>query len=82
MAKEVRKGLESQGVKVKIFQISDTFSKDIISQIANRSRKKVPFITVNDLKEADGILWGIPIRFGSMPVQVKAFLDDTSPVEI
>lgn len=37
----------------------------------------VPVITVDDLKEADGFLFGIPTRFGIMPAQMKAFLDAT-----
>ncbi|KAG2173276.1 hypothetical protein INT43_004650 [Umbelopsis isabellina] len=78
LAKEVRQGLESQGVKVKMFQIPDTFSKNISSHMNARSKKDIPLVTVNDLKLADGIIWGVPIRFGSMPVQIKAFLDDTS----
>ncbi|KAG2173605.1 hypothetical protein INT43_005023 [Umbelopsis isabellina] len=77
IAKEVQKGLESQGAKVKIFQIPDNFA-NVILPIVVRPWKNVPNINVDNLKDADGILWGIPIRFGSMPVQVKAFLDDTS----
>lgn len=37
----------------------------------------VPVITVNDLKDADGFLFGIPTRFGTMPAQLKAFFDAT-----
>jgi NAD(P)H:quinone oxidoreductase type IV len=74
----VQKGLESEGVRVKIFEIPNIFSNDIISKIIVRSRNNIPVISVDKLKQADGILWGIPIRFGSMPVQVKAFLDETS----
>ncbi|KAG2173631.1 hypothetical protein INT43_005049 [Umbelopsis isabellina] len=77
VAKEVQTGLESQGAKVKMFQIPDNFASDILP-LNVLPWKNVPNITVDKLKKADGILWGIPIRFGSMPVQVKAFLDDTS----
>ena len=35
----------------------------------------VPVITPEDLKHADGILFGIPTRFGMVPAQVKAFFD-------
>ncbi|SHN13249.1 NAD(P)H:quinone oxidoreductase [Halanaerobium congolense] len=31
--------------------------------------------TLDDLKWADGIVWGIPTRFGNMPAQIKQFLD-------
>lgn len=36
------------------------------------AKPDVPVITVDDLKEADGILFGIPTRFGTMPAQMKA----------
>ncbi|KAG6946231.1 hypothetical protein JG687_00016829 [Phytophthora cactorum] len=34
-----------------------------------------PIATLDTLKEVDGILFGFPCRFGSMPAQVKAFFD-------
>lgn len=41
------------------------------------AKPDVPVITVDDLKEADGFLFGIPTRFGTMPAQIKSFLDAT-----
>jgi len=35
----------------------------------------VPIISTADLPHADGILFGIPTRFGMVPAQVKAFFD-------
>ncbi len=35
----------------------------------------VPVITTNELPEADGVLFGLPTRFGSSPAQVQAFFD-------
>jgi NAD(P)H dehydrogenase (quinone) len=35
----------------------------------------VPVITPNQLSEADGILFGVPTRFGMIPAQMKAFFD-------
>ena len=29
------------------------------------------------MAEADGFLFGIPTRFGTMPAQIKSFLDST-----
>ncbi len=37
----------------------------------------VPIIKPDDLKEADGILFGIPTRFGMVPTQIKSFMDAT-----
>ena len=35
----------------------------------------VPIIQASQLPEADGVIFGIPTRFGSMPAQMKAFFD-------
>jgi len=35
----------------------------------------VPVITAADLLKADGILFGIPTRFGMVPAQMKALMD-------
>lgn len=35
----------------------------------------VPIITPNELAKADGVLFGIPTRFGMLPAQMKAFFD-------
>ena len=44
----------------------------------NQARAKqvdIPDATHDDLAWADGIVWGIPTRFGNMPAQVKQFID-------
>ncbi|WP_227937336.1 NAD(P)H:quinone oxidoreductase [Alkalihalobacillus deserti] len=35
----------------------------------------IPVATMDDLRDADGIIWGFPTYLGSMPGQVKSFLD-------
>lgn len=35
----------------------------------------VPNITVDQLAEADGFIFGFPTRFGMIPAQVKSFFD-------
>ncbi|KAJ2961243.1 hypothetical protein NQZ79_g3481 [Umbelopsis isabellina] len=77
LAKEVQKGLEAQGVDVKLFQIAETLPEEVLTKMHAPAKQDVPVITAEDLKAADGILWGIPTRFGTMPAQVKAFFDST-----
>jgi NAD(P)H dehydrogenase (quinone) len=38
-------------------------------------QKDIPIVTPEDLKNADGILFGTPTRFGNMAAQMKAFFD-------
>ncbi|MFC0211929.1 NAD(P)H:quinone oxidoreductase [Paenibacillus chartarius] len=41
-------------------------------------QRDVPFATNDDLRWADGIVWGFPTYFGFMPAQVKLFLEFAS----
>ncbi|WP_223066949.1 NAD(P)H-dependent oxidoreductase [Paenibacillus caui] len=38
-------------------------------------QQDIPIATNDDLVWADGIVWGFPTRYGSMPSQVKLFLE-------
>lgn len=38
-------------------------------------QSKIQFATNDDLRWADGIVWGFPTYYGSMPSQVKLFLE-------
>lgn len=42
---------------------------------AQKAQAEVEEVTLADLEWADGIVWGIPTRFGNMPAQVKQFID-------
>jgi multimeric flavodoxin WrbA len=76
MAKEVMKGLESSGVNAKLFQIAETLPAEVLAKMhAPPKDESVPVITTAQLAEADGILFGIPTRFGSIPAQVKSLFD-------
>jgi NAD(P)H dehydrogenase (quinone) len=55
----------------------ETLSDEVLTKMHAPPKQDVPIITVDELKEADAILWGIPTRFGTMPAQIKSFLDAT-----
>lgn len=42
-----------------------------------QSQAAVPECTVDDLQEADGVIFGSPTRFGNMIAQMKALIDST-----
>lgn len=42
-----------------------------------QSQASVPECTVEDLKEADGVIFGSPTRYGNMTAQMKALIDST-----
>lgn len=42
---------------------------------AQKAQAEITEVSLDDLEWADGIVWGIPTRFGNMPAQVKQFID-------
>lgn len=43
-----------------------------------QSLQSIPECTVDDLREADGVLFGSPTRFGNMTAQMKGLIDSTA----
>ncbi|KGA97582.1 flavoprotein [Alkalihalobacillus alcalophilus ATCC 27647 = CGMCC 1.3604] len=41
-----------------------------------QQQSHIPLVTMEDLKNADGIIWGFPTYLGSMPGRVKTFFDE------
>ncbi|CAF1470454.1 unnamed protein product [Rotaria sordida] len=89
LAKSVLKGVEAAGAEGRLIQIPETLSKEVLEKMhAPEKDKNIPTIsmipgventvTLEDaLVNCDGILMGIPTRFGGMPAQVKAIWDAT-----
>ncbi|RCH96020.1 hypothetical protein CU098_001317, partial [Rhizopus stolonifer] len=77
LALDAKKGLESQGINVKLFQVPETLSEEILVKLNAPPKPDIPVITVDALTEADAFLFGVPTRFGTFPAQMKSFLDAT-----
>ncbi|KAI8384567.1 NAD(P)H:quinone oxidoreductase, type IV [Radiomyces spectabilis] len=77
LALEAKKGLEAAGVEVELFQVPETLSDEILTKMHAPPKPEIPVITTAQLTEADGYLFGFGTRFGTMPAQMKAFLDAT-----
>jgi NAD(P)H dehydrogenase (quinone) len=82
MAQAVAEGArEVPGAEVVIKRVPETLPPDVIQAMGATEAQKVyaqvPIATVNDLAEADAILFGTPTRFGNMSGQMRQFLDAT-----
>ncbi len=82
MAEAVAEGARSvKGADVKLLQVKETLPDDVIAKMGATEAKKafahVPVATLNDLSEADAVIFGTPTRFGNMSAQMRAFLDAT-----
>ncbi|KAI9291268.1 NAD(P)H:quinone oxidoreductase, type IV, partial [Neoconidiobolus thromboides FSU 785] len=76
MALEIKKGAEKQGkCDVYLYQIPETLSKEALKKVRAPPKPNVPYITTDLLRQADGILFGFPTRYGILPAQLKDFID-------
>jgi NAD(P)H dehydrogenase (quinone) len=52
---------------------------DYLKQVRERQRD-IPVCTLDDLREADGMLFGSPTRFGNMTAQMKQLFDSAGSI--
>jgi NAD(P)H dehydrogenase (quinone) len=82
MAEAVAEGAkEVAGAEVHIRRIPETLPKEVLGKMgaveAQKTFSHVPVCTVDELAEADAIIFGTPTRFGNMCGQMRQFLDAT-----
>lgn len=79
LARRMKKGVDSiDGVEAVLYRVSETLPVEVLEQMkAPPKGDEIPVISVNELVNADGFLFGFPTRFGSMASQMKAFFDST-----
>jgi len=78
MSGAIKKGVESiGGATCDIFQVPELLSDEILGKMHAPPKPDYPIITPEKMKEYDGFLFGLSGRFGSMPAQMKSFMDST-----
>jgi NAD(P)H dehydrogenase (quinone) len=82
MAQAVADGArEVPGVDVVLKRVPETLPPEVIAAMGATEAQKafadVPVAIVNDLTEADAVIFGTPTRFGNMAGQMRQFLDAT-----
>ncbi|HEX4209297.1 MAG TPA: NAD(P)H:quinone oxidoreductase [Candidatus Binataceae bacterium] len=82
MAQTVAEGArEVAGVEVGLYQVAELVPEDILvksgAKKARAAFADVPVAAVDQLPNADAIIFGTPTRFGNMAAQMRNFLDQT-----
>ena len=81
MAKAAVEGVSQAGSNAVLKRIPETLPDDVLAKMGALEAAKqwadVPVVTVDELPQYDAIVWAVPTRFGSIPAQVKTFLDAT-----
>jgi len=72
---------EVPGVQVGVYQVKETLPDEVLAKVGAIEPKKafahVPVATLDNLAEADGVIFGTPTRYGNATAQMRAFLDST-----
>lgn len=82
MAEAVAEGVrEVAGCEAIIKRVPETLPDEVLGMMgaleAQKGMAHIPVATVNDLADADAIIFGTPTRFGNMCGQMRQFLDAT-----
>ncbi|KAI9262238.1 flavoprotein-like protein [Phascolomyces articulosus] len=73
----IKEGLEENGNDVTIYQVQETLSDQVLEKMHAPAKPDLPIIQASQLADADGLIFGIPTRFGIFPAQMKTLLDAT-----
>ncbi len=83
MVQAAAEGAREAGAEVEIKRVPELLSDDIIAAMGATDAQKqladIPVAAAEDLEQADGIIFGVPTRFGNMVGQMRMFLDSTGP---
>lgn len=77
MAHAVAEGARSAGATVDVKRVPETVPDDIAKSAHFKTDQAAPVATVAELPNYDAIIVGCPTRYGRMPGQMAAFLDQT-----
>ena len=82
MAEAVAKGVrEISGAEAVLRRVPETLPDDVLEKMGATDAQKafahVPNCTVDELTQADAVIFGTPTRFGNMCGQMRQFLDAT-----
>ena len=77
MANAVAEGARSTGAQVDVKRVPETVPEEVAKSAHFKLDQQAPVATVDELPNYDAIIVGTPTRYGRMPSQMAAFLDQT-----
>jgi NAD(P)H dehydrogenase (quinone) len=82
MAEAVAKGArEVEGARIELYQVPELVPEEaLVKSGAKKAREAfahIPIARVDQLPDADAIIFGTPTRYGNMCAQMRNFLDQT-----
>lgn len=75
MAQAVAEGARETGAQVDLKRVPETAPVEVARAAHFKLEQDAPIAKVEDLADYDAVILGMPTRFGRMPSQMAAFLD-------
>ncbi|PXW91008.1 NAD(P)H dehydrogenase (quinone) [Streptohalobacillus salinus] len=85
LAKWAKAGAEENGAEVRLLKVQELAPDSVIEGNETWSKtveqtKDIPVATSDDIEWADAIIFSAPTRFGTVPSQLKQFIDMQGPI--
>ncbi|CAE7860882.1 unnamed protein product [Symbiodinium microadriaticum] len=80
LADEIAGSMREEGVTVDLFQAPELLGPEVLEKMGAPPKPEDPvmdYAAVSKLPEYDGIMFGLPTRFGNASAQMKSFFDST-----
>jgi len=75
MAQAVAEGARETGAEVVVKRVPETAPLEVAKAAHFKLDQEAPIAQVQDLADYDAVILGVPTRFGRLPSQMAAFLD-------
>ncbi|KTE30871.1 MULTISPECIES: NAD(P)H:quinone oxidoreductase [unclassified Sphingopyxis] len=80
LAGAIAEGVREGGAEAVIKRVPETVPAEVAAAAYFKTDQAAPLCTVDELPDYDAIILGSPTRYGRMPSQMAAFLDQTGPL--
>jgi NAD(P)H dehydrogenase (quinone) len=80
MADAVAEGARTGGAEAVAKRVPETALPEVAAAAHFKTDQAAPVCTVDELPDYDAIIFGVPTRYGRLPSQMAAFLDQTGPL--
>ncbi|PGG98254.1 NAD(P)H:quinone oxidoreductase, type IV [Blastomyces parvus] len=80
LAEAEKRGIEAAGGTADVYQIAETLSQEVLDKMHAPAKSTYPIAEPDTLLGYDGVLFGIPTRYGNFPAQWKVFWDKTGGI--
>ena len=77
MADAVKSGLEEAGCEATLLQVPETLPTEVLEKMHAPPKPDDAIADAHTLPEYDGVIFGVPTRFGMCAAQIKSFMDST-----